>query len=257
MRGRSFLVKTSAFSLILYKSLDIGEKWYYNIIISSFFVKKSLEVRVEMPKKQQYYKVSDKLTKTQILTIPNMLSFFRIALVPVIVALYFFGDTQLWTILVLIISGVTDIVDGFIARHCNMTSDFGKMIDPVADKLTQFAVLICLIAHYPWLAIPLAIMGVKEIGSFILRLIVFKKTEKVESADWHGKATTVLIYSTLMIHLIWEIWARVLFEVSMACAAICTLMMVISCTLYSIDGVKLLKNNTSAETKKDSDTEDK
>lgn len=209
-----------------------------------------------MPKKQQYYKVSDKLTKTQILTIPNMLSFFRIALVPVIVALYFFGDTQLWTILVLIISGLTDIVDGFIARHCNMTSDFGKMIDPVADKLTQFSVLICLIFDYPWLAVPLAIMGVKEIGSLILRVVVFKKTEKVESADWHGKANTVLIYSTLMLHLIWGIWTSVPFEVSVACAIICTIMMIVSCTLYSIGGVKLLKNATPpAEAEKDSDTE--
>lgn len=207
----------------------------------------------KMSKQKKYYKVSDKLTKSQILTIPNMLSFFRLALIPVIVLLYFFGGSQLWTILVLIISGVTDIVDGFIARHCNMTSDFGKMIDPVADKLTQIAVLFCLVIDYYWLAIPLAVMAVKEIGSLILRFIVFKKTEKVESADWHGKATTVLLYSTLMLHLLWGIWAPVPDVVSITCTCICTAMMIFSCTLYSIDGIKLLRNNKNPEQKNDSE----
>ena len=200
----------------------------------------------KMSKQKKYYKVSDKLTKSQILTIPNMLSFFRLALIPVIVLLYFFGNSQLWTILVLIISGVTDIVDGFIARHCNMTSDFGKMIDPVADKLTQIAVLFCLVIDYNWLAIPLAVMAIKEIGSLVLRFIVFKKTEKVESADWHGKATTVLLYATLMLHILWGVWDTVPDAVSIACTCICTLMMIISCTLYSIDGIKILRNSKNS-----------
>ena len=207
----------------------------------------------KMSKQQKYYKVSDKLTKSQILTIPNMLSFFRLALIPVIIWLYVFVESPLWTILVLIISGLTDIVDGFIARHCNMTSDFGKLIDPIADKLTQVAVLFCLITDYLWLAIPLAVMAVKEIGSLILRFIVFKKTEKVESADWHGKATTVLLYATLVIHILWGIWSPVPFAISITCTIICTIMMIISCTLYSIDGVKLLRNSKAPEEKKDSE----
>ena len=193
------------------------------------------------------------MTKSQILTIPNMLTFFRIVLIPVIIWLYIFVESPLWTILVLIISGVSDIVDGFIARHCNMTSDFGKLIDPIADKLTQAAVLFCLLTDYVWLAIPLAVMAVKEIGSLILRFIVFKKTEKVESADWHGKATTVLLYTTLIIHILWGIWSRVPDAISIACTGICTVMMILSCTLYSIDGIKLLRNSNGLEPKNDSE----
>ena len=203
--------------------------------------KNVLEARFKMPNKQ-YYKVRDKLTKTQILTIPNMLSFFRIALIPVIVWLYVFVQSAPWTILVFIISGVTDIVDGFIARRYNMTSDFGKMIDPVADKLTQATVLFCLLTDYIWIAIPLSVMAVKEIGSFIFRLVVFKKTEKVESASWHGKVNTVLLYATMMLHIIWGIWEPMPSVLSVICTAICTVMMIISCTLYTISGAKVLIN---------------
>ena len=77
--------------------------------------------------------------KNKIFTIPNVLSFFRILLVPVFVWLYAFRDERIWALIVLIVSGVTDLLDGFIARHFHMISDLGKMLDPVADKLTAAA----------------------------------------------------------------------------------------------------------------------
>ena len=135
--------------------------------------------------KKEYYKVRSKLTKDQIITIPNILSFFRLALIPVIVWLYVLRDSRLWTTVVILISGLTDIIDGFIARKFNMTSDFGKAIDPLADKLTQLAVLCCLIIDFPLIGLPVTVMIIKEIGAFVLRLIVFKKTERVDSAAWH------------------------------------------------------------------------
>jgi cardiolipin synthase len=133
--------------------------------------------------KKEYYKVRSKLTKDQIITIPNILSFFRLALIPVIVWLYVFMDSRIWTTVVILISSLTDIVDGFIARKFNMTSDFGKAIDPLADKLTQLAVLCCLLIDFPLIALPIVVMIVKEVGSFVLRLIVFKKTERVEHGE--------------------------------------------------------------------------
>lgn len=72
----------------------------------------------------------------KILTIPNILSFFRLCLIPVIIWLYTEKQDYFWTLLVLLLSAVTDIVDGIIARKCNMISDFGKAFDPIADKLT-------------------------------------------------------------------------------------------------------------------------
>ena len=185
------------------------------------------------------FRVRDKLTKNQILTIPNMLSFFRLALIPLIVWIYVFRDSPEWTVAILTLSGATDIVDGFIARRFNMTSDFGKAIDPLADKLTQIAVLFCLLTRFPLILIPIVIMLIKEIGSFILRFIVYKKTEKVESADWHGKTTTVLIYLTMLIHILWP-FLKLPYEVSTISILVTTVMMIFSCILYSISGAKIL-----------------
>ena len=84
----------------------------------------------------------------RILTIPNLLSAFRILLVPVIVWLYCWkADYPLaaWT---LTLSGLTDIVDGFIARRFHMVSNLGKALDPIADKLTQTAALGCLLTRF-------------------------------------------------------------------------------------------------------------
>ena len=127
--------------------------------------------------KKEYYKVRSKLTRDQVLTIPNMLSFFRFLLIPIIVWLYAFASMREWATLVILISGFTDILDGFIARKFNMMSDLGKALDPLADKLTQLAVLSCLIIDFPLIALPVGIMVIKELSSFILRFILFKKTE--------------------------------------------------------------------------------
>lgn len=84
----------------------------------------------------------------QILTIPNLLSVFRILLIPLIVWLYCGKQDYLLAAWVLLLSGVTDIADGFIARHFHMVSDLGKVLDPIADKLTQTVALVCLLTRF-------------------------------------------------------------------------------------------------------------
>ena len=139
-----------------------------------------------------------KFAKDQILTIPNILSYFRIVLIPIIVTLYL-TEHPIWALVFIILSGITDVVDGFIARKFNMVTDFGKFIDPVADKLTQGIILIALLTRFPWMWLPLGIMIVKEATTFILRLIVFRKTEEVKSAEWHGKLATVVLHSMVFL----------------------------------------------------------
>ena len=187
--------------------------------------------------KKEYYKVRSKLTKDQIITVPNMLSFFRLALIPVIVWLYVFMNSPLWTTIVILLSSLTDVVDGFIARKFNMTSDFGKAIDPLADKLTQLAVLCCLIINFPLIILPIVVMIIKEVSSFVLRFIVYKKTERVDSAEWHGKVNTVLLHAIILLHVI---WIGIPAEISAVCILACTGMMIFSCVLYSIGGARAL-----------------
>ena len=101
----------------------------------------------------------------RIFTLPNMLSFFRLALIPVIV--YFYEvDHFWWAFWLLGLSAATDIVDGWIARTFHLVSDFGKAIDPIADKLTQAAVLLCLLPMRYWWVI--GVMAFKEISIGIL-----------------------------------------------------------------------------------------
>ena len=100
--------------------------------------------------------------QNKILTIPNILSFFRLCLIPVIVWLYVGKQDYLWTLLILTLSGVTDIVDGIIARRFNMVSNFGKAFDPVADKLTQMAMLFCLVSRFKYMMIPFVLLVVKN-----------------------------------------------------------------------------------------------
>lgn len=177
--------------------------------------------------------------KHKIITIPNVLSFFRLLLIPVIMWLYIVKKDPIRTTVILILSGVTDVVDGIIARKCNMVSDFGKAFDPVADKLTQIAMLFCLVSRFKWMLLPLCVMVAKEITAGILGLLVIRKTGKVDGAVWHGKATTVSLYSMMIIHLIW-------FHIPGIISGIlivgCTVLALLSAFLYTRENVKKLSN---------------
>ena len=120
--------------------------------------------------------------KNKIITIPNMLSLFRLLLIPVIMWLYIVKEDPALTTVILALSGITDIVDGIIARKCHMVSDFGKAFDPVADKLTQIAMLFCLVSRFKWMLLPLCVMVIKEVTAGILGLLVIRKTGKVDGA---------------------------------------------------------------------------
>ena len=180
----------------------------------------------------------------KIITIPNILSFFRLCLIPVIVWLYTVKQDHFLTLIILVLSGVTDIVDGIIARKCNMISDFGKAFDPVADKLTQIAMLFCLVSRFPYMMIPFVLLVVKEVFTGITALITIKRTNTVKGAVWHGKLTTVALYSMMAIHLLWYNIPR---AVSLILVGICIGIMLMSFILYAIQNIKVIKNKTFEE----------
>lgn len=177
----------------------------------------------------------------KILTIPNILSFFRLCLIPVIMWLYIKKQDYLSTLIVLLLSGATDIVDGIIARKYNMISDFGKIFDPIADKLTQMAMLFCLVSRFNYMMIPLVILVVKELISGITSLISFKSANEVKGAVWHGKLTTVTLYSVIAIHLIWFNTSR---TVSLILVGISIGIMLMSFIMYSVQNFKAIKNKS-------------
>ncbi len=184
--------------------------------------------------------------KNKILTIPNVLSFLRICMIPAFVWAYCFKQDYPMTAFVLVLSGLTDVADGFIARHFNMISDFGKALDPVADKLTQFAMLICLLTRFKLMLVPVLLIVIKEIVTGITSLVVIKKTGNVMGADWHGKVTTILLYSMMITHVLWY---NIPTEISTVLILACVVMMLISFVMYVLRNINTLKRHEADSSK--------
>lgn len=178
----------------------------------------------------------------ELFTVPNMLSILRLLLIPVIVYLYCYAHNYTWTVIVVLFSSFTDIVDGFIARRFNLITDFGKFLDPLADKATQIVVLGCLVTEFKLMLLPCVVLVLKELFSFFLRFVVYKETEIVDGAKWHGKAATCLVIATIASHLIWHD-ALKNSVISTAIIIGCTAFALFSFTLYTIDSVKILKKS--------------
>ena len=93
-----------------------------------------------------------KFDKKELFSIPNLMSYFRILLIPVFCWLYITAKSDrdyLMAAAVVLISSLTDLFDGKIARRFNMITQWGKILDPVADKLSHAALAVCLATRYP------------------------------------------------------------------------------------------------------------
>ena len=172
---------------------------------------------------------SVRLKKENILTLPNLLSLIRILLIPVIIWLYCVEEAYLPTILVIALSGFTDIIDGKIARKFNMVSDVGKVLDPIADKLTQAVLVICLIARYPRMRALLSLFAVKECLMLLWGYWTLKRTDTINSAKWYGKLSTVVLYAVMMILIL---FVDIPEESANALMLLCGGMMLLSLVLY-------------------------
>ncbi len=131
------------------------------------------------------------------MTIPNILSLFRIFLIPLFLIVYLTQDNQPYfmiSALILLVSGITDVLDGYIARKYKMTSELGKILDPLADKMTQIAILAALVIKHPQLLWVVAIYLAKELTMLIGGLIILRKNIPMASSKWFGKIGTLLFY---------------------------------------------------------------
>ena len=179
--------------------------------------------------------------KKKIFTIPNLLSLFRLLLIPLIVWLFCAKENTLLAIAVMLLSGLTDIVDGYIARRFNMISDLGKILDPIADKLTQAAVLICIALRFVPVRFLFAFMAVKEITMGIAGLVVIRRTSIVTGAHWHGKLCTVALYLVMLAHMLF--FSTMTQAVSAILCVLCALIMLSSLLLYLREDMHMLRQN--------------
>lgn len=132
--------------------------------------------------------------------IPNILTIIRFLLIPIIL-IYIFTGNYILALIVFTISALTDIADGFIARKFNLVSNFGKLMDPLADKLTQIATLTSLVIKN---IIPIWILIIVISKEFIMicgASFLYGKDVVVYS-KWYGKLSTVLLYIAIVFSLL-------------------------------------------------------
>ena len=132
--------------------------------------------------------------------IPNILTMLRFLLIPVII-FYIFTGNYILAFVFFTFSGLTDIADGFIARKFNLISNFGKLMDPLADKLTQIATLASLVFTN---IIPVWILLIVLLKEFIMicgASFLYGKDVVVYS-KWYGKLATVLFYIAIVVSLL-------------------------------------------------------
>lgn len=139
--------------------------------------------------------------KKDFFTIPNWLSLFRLLLIPVYVIIYM-NATQPADYAVaagiLAVSCLTDAVDGKIARKFNMISTIGKFLDPLADKATQFTLLICLAIRHPILWNLAGLFVLKEGFQLIAGILTFRKGKMLTGALLSGKICTAVLFVSLI-----------------------------------------------------------
>lgn len=139
--------------------------------------------------------------KKEIFTIPNLLSLFRLILIPVYVAIYLDAESAADYYLaagILAVSCLTDLIDGKIARHFNMISSLGKVLDPVADKATQFTLIICLTIKYSVLKYLIILFVLKEGFQLIAGGITYHNGKMLKGALISGKICTTILFLSLI-----------------------------------------------------------
>lgn len=183
----------------------------------------------------------------KIFTIPNLLSMFRIVLIiPMIV--FFLSKNYIGAVICIVISGLSDMFDGMIARRFNQISKLGKMLDPIADKLTLVAVIICIGILIPNLRLLVIILAAKDILMLIGGAYLIHRGITPPAAKWYGKIATVVFYISVTAIVGIEVFggAQLAAQLSVLITTLLTvtsLVMIFALVMYAILFFQLLKEN--------------
>ena len=136
----------------------------------------------------------------ELFTIPNLMGYFRILLIPFFCVIYLNADSVKDYYLaagLVLVSTITDLFDGKVARKFNMVTELGKFVDPFADKLTHGAVALCLCTRYKRMIWLVALMAIKEGFMAVMGLINLRHGKKLDGAKWYGKICTATLFVVL------------------------------------------------------------
>lgn len=131
-------------------------------------------------------------------SVPNVISLIRLAIIPFMVWFYLEGKL-VWAVAMVAISGLSDAIDGYIARHFNQITPLGKVLDPVADKLTQIALGVCLVFSFPFVLPLVILLVIKDALMLFWGVRLLKAGQSPFSAKWWGKVATIAFYIGVLV----------------------------------------------------------
>lgn len=172
------------------------------------------------------------MNRNEIMTIPNMLSMFRLFL-----GILFWGigsgvdfvGKHTVLVMTLVLSGITDFLDGWIARKYHMVSEFGKILDPIADKVTQGVLLLYLVNKYPMVQLTLFLFLIKEVSMLLASSRLVLATGNNEGAKWYGKVSTTVFYIVMIILVVFP---KIPFATANALISLCSFCLAGAFILY-------------------------
>lgn len=180
--------------------------------------------------------------RKEIFSVPNILGYFRILLIPFFMYTYMTAnDSKDYYVAAIIVgvSSLSDFFDGFIARKYNMVTELGKFVDPLADKLTQGALIICFIFKYHYMRYLLVLYIIKEGFMAIMGLVMLRHNgKKLDGAKWFGKVSTALVYIVMFILLLFPMMDE---NIVNALILLCGISMAATLVLYIPVFVKMYK----------------
>ncbi len=184
----------------------------------------------------------------KVFNVPNLLSMLRIIIIfPFIY--YFLIDNYVISVVLIAISGFSDMFDGFIARRFNQITKVGMMLDPVADKLTLLSVVVCLSVKVPIIMPIILVLVVKEVLMLLAGIILLKNHKTPPSAKWYGKTATIVFYiSVAVIVILKAVWNIEIESLTITLMCITVVLMLFALVKYFILFLDIMQDSSEKST---------
>lgn len=190
--------------------------------------------------------------------IPNLITAFRLLLVPVFAAVFFTCDVRI-AFAVFLLASASDLLDGYLARRWNVVSEFGKLFDPLADKLMQVGAVICLAIKGMIPVIPVVIVFAKELLMLAGGLIITKKRGYAVYSNIFGKLASFFFSLTVCLCFFRDFWfasetGGMILDILVWCAVILSVLAMVQYAVINVFRPCGQRHNNAADNKQPDDT---